>query len=381
MASSLGPSAVEVCAAARAGISRASEGTLETEDPVSGFPMLLPVHVLAGTTDGFEGPGRLFRLASLALGDVVRSSGLPQAELGKVALILHVAGDFHARAAAAADVSVPLDALRQGAIASGAAETMEAYGRRLENALLKRLVERAKVAPAQARLVRGGPTAFFTALETAAMLLERKEVSTCLVGSVDAPADPSVMSVWESLGMLKTPSYPVGVIAGEAAAFVLLSAEQGTRRAGRDTEKSAVSTQGWLEAWGLGGPGPHRFSRDRPAGRSLHEAMRRAWEAAGRAVDAKVAIANLGGDEYRALELGGAMALQGMAKLPSQFETWLPAMAFGETGAASAAVSVCMAVRAFSRRYARGRDIAVLSMDDDGKSGCCIVMGPEEVSA
>ncbi len=346
LATALGTSAVEACAAARAGLSRTSEAELDV-------PVV--AHVLSGVTDGFTGVGRLSRLATLALDDLMQGSGLTPAALASGALVLHVRDDFHERANEA------LDAAEPELTTSPEARSEHA---RLRERLLMPLAKHVGIPGSRAHLLQGGPAAFVAAVEQASALLARGEARQCIVGSVDAPADPAVQSLWASLGMLKAPDNPVGVFAGEGAAFLLLQAEG---------PRAARAPQAWLEGWCAGEAGPHRFSLDKPTGRGFFTAMRESFAAANRPVDARVAIFNHGGDEYRGRELAMALTLLGMAGMPRDFEAWFPATSFGDTGSASTAIGIVMAVRAFARGYARGRDIAVMAQSDDGASGCCIV--------
>ena len=50
----------------------------------------------------------------------------------------------------------------------------------------------------------------------------------------------------------------------------------------------------------------------------------------------------------------------------STARTWLPAASFGETGCASGALAVCVAVRALERGYAGARQVAMDLSSEDG---------------
>ena len=54
---------------------------------------------------------------------------------------------------------------------------------------------------------------------------------------------------------------------------------------------------------------------------------------------------------------------------------WLPATGFGNTGAASGAVGLCVAVRGLQRNYAPAPVVAVLSASDGAERAALILSG------
>jgi len=75
-------------------------------------------------------------------------------------------------------------------------------------------------------------------------------------------------------------------------------------------------------------------------------------------------IVDLNGEEWRAKELGGALARLGPRMTGCRLST--PATSLGECGAASGGVGLCMAIRAFEREYAASSQSIVASMSDSG---------------
>ena len=80
-------------------------------------------------------------------------------------------------------------------------------------------------------------------------------------------------------------------------------------------------------------------------------------------------ISDLNGETYRAHEWGGVLVRlkETQGNLLDSLQHWCPALGFGDTGAASGAVSVCVANAAFERGYAPALDAVILSAADDGQ--------------
>src|SRR5688572_32863799 len=74
--------AVNACAAARAGLSRASELPFQVIDEETGEPTSVVGFEMSGMTDGFEGAGRLTRILQLALADLRRGLVSPDPTAG-----------------------------------------------------------------------------------------------------------------------------------------------------------------------------------------------------------------------------------------------------------------------------------------------------------
>jgi 3-oxoacyl-[acyl-carrier-protein] synthase-1 len=202
-------------------------------------------------------------------------------------------------------------------------------------------------------------------LAAAHQLLASNSVGACLVGGVDSLVEPRWLGACEELGLLKTPVRPVGLIPGDAAAFLLL--EKHSRSGGRRPPLGLVT------ACASGHETSHRFSDNRPVERTLADVIRKCLPPDGSAAEAAI-ICDLNGDTVRAFDLGNALVqVHGELRSP---ETVVPAISFGDTRAASGFVGACMALRAFARGYAPSRSFVVSASGDDGTRGAFLITTP-----
>jgi 3-oxoacyl-[acyl-carrier-protein] synthase-1 len=82
---------------------------------------------------------------------------------------------------------------------------------------------------------------------------------------------------------------------------------------------------------------------------------------------------DLNGEEWRAAEWGTCLVHLQAASAPQHAQHNLPAIALGDTGAASGAIALCLAVRAFERGYARAPRALVWSRSDQGWLGAAVL--------
>jgi Beta-ketoacyl synthase, N-terminal domain len=366
MVSSLGTNAISACAAARAGISRAAplEGA-NVYDEESGELIPIAGHC-ATVTNGFSSLGRVARLGQKAIQDLMSSPGASRIDLGSLAVLCAVPGGYywcerHRQELQPVADSLPFD--------SEAAINFE-NGERQEEFRVALVARLSTVSPiplngSLSRLYFGEQAAMAMALKDAVADLQSGRFSACLVGGIDSLVDPMTLSDLSSLGILKTPLEATGFMPGEAAGFALLETHEHASRRGAAIH--AVIEEPIVQREDI-----HRF-RDIPVGgRALAAAIS---EAAGpyceNGSSPGLLIGNLNGDTWRAREWGTALV-----RLPAYLRTiplWTPVESFGEVGAASGAVALCVGVRAFQRGYARTRTIVVWLSGDDGAKGSFIL--------
>jgi 3-oxoacyl-[acyl-carrier-protein] synthase-1 len=173
------------------------------------------------------------------------------------------------------------------------------------------------------------------------------------------------------LGLVRTPNSPIGFLPGEAAGFVLLETVRTARARGARIEAH-------LGAVALAEEDFDRFSRVAPSGKALQSATASCFQQWG-AQDAEVGVAvvNLNGDTFRSRDFGGALVRMAAAGLPTGFRTVLPVDNFGELGAATGPVSLCLAVRSLVRRYARTQNLLVLLLDERRLRSALMVHAPQ----
>jgi hypothetical protein len=366
MASGLGD-AVSGCAAARAGMNRRvplAFGVPDQEDEGD----LVPVHghPAGALTLGFQEVGLAVRLATLALADLFAQVALGPDDLASTAVLINLGSGFYLqevdrlRAEAdkrdgtpAADREPPLLEAFEGAKPLYTEELVEKC---------YRLLGHRPPSPDRRRVFFGDQAGLGQVLAAAHQLLASNTVSACLVGGVDSLVEPRWLSACEELHLLKTPMRPVGLIPGEAAAFLLV---EKVRSSGARRAPLALVT-----ACETARESHHRFSDPRPAGHALAEVVRKCLPPDGSARAATL-IADLNGDAARAAEFGTALVQLQADLRPT--ETVVPAVSFGDTRAAAGFVGACVAVRAFARGYAGGRHCLVTCAGDDGGRAAAMV--------
>jgi len=79
-------------------------------------------------------------------------------------------------------------------------------------------------------------------------------------------------------------------------------------------------------------------------------------------------ISDCNGEEWRAQELGSARMRLGN-ELGNATRFLFPGSSMGDVGAASAALGICLGVRALQRGYARGDQSLVIASSDYGAVG------------
>jgi len=344
MAASLGHDAVTACAAARAGISRAGPlpvwvPNVDTQDPE-------PVvgHAVDGLADGFEGTGRLLRLAELALSDLLRST--PAADLRSAHWLVALPESL--------PPSAPPGLLEPDA---PAAEPGDAAPR-LAPERLRALITRATGAPVAPQRFAGfvGRVGWVRAMGHAARLAEQG--TTCVVGVTDSLVDPPMLRALHAHGRLHVPGGSVGLIPGEASVWLVV---------GPDGRRAAQARVG---AGALGVEPAHQYSGRPPLGRALADVVTRL----GAGADAWP-VTDCNGEPFRSGDWGHAV-VRADALRASVGAAWYPATSVGDTGAASAAVGAAFAIRGFARGYAPASAALLLAADATAPRGALTVLAP-----
>ncbi|WP_163993688.1 hypothetical protein [Pyxidicoccus caerfyrddinensis] len=340
MSSSLGP-AMTACAAFRAGIVRAKPSeSVTTFAPGDSAPQPVFVRELLGSTFGFSGEGRLVAIAREALEDL--RTHVPLESLGREAGAFLALPDF--------------------SDGSGPAALAAAAGR-LGRRVLGRALEGLGVSWPEARwrFFSGGSAGFALALEAAHQALERRDFETCLVGGVDSLVDPEHLRYLLEERRLKTADNPVGLVPGEAGAFMVL-------RSGRSRSEPETAPTVDISPVQLGREPHPRGSDRRPDGVVLSACVQAALGPGPVPKGEVLFITDLNGEEVRAWEWGCALLrLRSDGGVGGDVPFWVPATGFGDVGAAAGAVGAAIARHAFLRRYSPARRIVVVSQSDSGE--------------
>ena len=332
LVTSLGHDAVTAAAAARAGLVRPALLPVWVDNAETRDPEPVVGHAVAGLADGFEGTGRLLRLAELALVDLVRTTPAETLRAARWLVALPEAVP-----------PAPPPALTEADAAP--AEAPAAAPRRLDPARLRALVERATGAPVpESRfLVFDGRVGVVRALGHAQRLADGG--AACVVGVVDSLVDRAVVEALHAHGRLLAGGVGVGLQPGEAAAFVVVEPDGSRPALGR------------IGAGALGHEPDHQYSGRPALGRGLAAAA--AQLPRGGAV---WPVSDCNGELFRSADWGHAVVRDDVLRA-AVGHTLYPATAVGDTGAAGPAVGLVLALRAFARGYAPA-PTALLAVSD-----------------
>lgn len=197
-----------------------------------------------------------------------------------------------------------------------------------------------------------------------------------IVVGADSYLDPLDLDWLGACGRLKTPGRPDGLMPGEAGACLLIENEADPRRNGR--MRLGIQAHAVLRAPPEAGNGDD----DGEEGESTPDAI---------AVGTRLAdllrsvtrggpfkgdvYADLNGERWKANAWGLALTRLHPTLDFDSYRMISPCECFGETGAAAAPLSVCLAARSFERGYASDEGALVVSISDAGDVGATLVRG------
>ncbi|AKQ64713.1 hypothetical protein A176_001625 [Myxococcus hansupus] len=356
MVSSLGWDAVSSCAAIRAGVTRpqAQQDVYVTDQDLL-EPVPVMGHPVSGLTDGFGPLGRWLQLARACVDDLVATTRLPPPSDTQ----------FWARTGLVC-VLPNLDTARY-------LEVRDLGTSRMTASWLERLVRSLGLLsrPSKVQFVHAGHAGTAFALQLGQQWLEARQVDRVLVLAVDSYLDETSLEWLLAYRRVKTPDRPVGLMPGEAGACLLVEPLASARYRGAPVLAAlgAVATGREMGAFMTGQPQLGE-SLSRVVMESLPDS--RSWVNEGGDL-----ICDLNGEQWRARAWGHAQ-VRLSPQLGERFRLVLPCVSLGDVGAASGAVGVCIAVRAFSRRYATGNQSLVVSSAEHGEVGAIQVLSTVE---
>jgi 3-oxoacyl-[acyl-carrier-protein] synthase I len=219
------------------------------------------------------------------------------------------------------------------------------------------------------RAFGGAQAAFAAAAAAASQAVETRAVRAALVVAVDSLASPETLELLLDQRRIKTDENPVGFMAGEAAAAMVL-----TKPSSSSNAAAPAALLGTVEV----ARETHPLGADRPSdGRALAECLRRALGPPSPKQPAPFLVADHDGENHRAQEFGMALWHLTKGKSPlSSSRVWIPAKSFGNVGAAYGGLAACLAARAFARGYAPAPSALIFAAADDGARAACQVIAP-----
>jgi len=209
-----------------------------------------------------------------------------------------------------------------------------------------------------------GNAAGVVALTEAVLLLAKRTVEACLVVAVDSYIGADTLEWLDGEQRLKSSVNRTGFIPGEAASAVLLASADFARRA-------HLPILGWIEGVGLSQEKALNHSDAVCTGEGLTQAIAMAVSGAPRAPLAAI-YGDLNGDPYRNEEfIYAALRLPEFFDNPSAVQS--PAAFWGDVGAASGPLALCLAAEAASR--GQHKTALVFASSDGPERGAVLFRG------
>lgn len=212
--------------------------------------------------------------------------------------------------------------------------------------------------PQLSRVISSGHTAGFEALAIARELLRDRHIPTCIVCGVDSYVNASSLWWLEQHWRLKTEENSDGVIPGEAAAAVLVCANQNMSSKksvrliglGIGTESAAVMTEEPLLGLGLTAASKIALSE---AGIQMHQIAFR--------------LSDITGESYgfreQALVVGRLLRVHRKEGYP----IWHVSESIGDTGSAAGIIQLILSFHAYHKGYAPGEVAMCFSSAESGR--------------
>jgi 3-oxoacyl-[acyl-carrier-protein] synthase-1 len=336
-------------------MTRARRLVLQIDNPETKKDLPLVGHAADSIALGFDNQGRGLRLLSAALRDLASHDVIGDAadlylavpNPARVAQSVKLVVDEEARAEIEADLE---DEDKQPANVEGTQRLIADACRVVAFKPTLRLT----------KVFSSGHTAMAEALNAAMTDLRTGKVQMALVGAVESLITTSALGWLKSTNRLKTEANPIGLLPGEAACFVLLERYDSVRR------RPAAQVYGAVDRVMLTNAEHAFFEQTLSDGKALAKLMLDAVLPGGKPDAFPWIITDLNGEEYRAHEWGKAQFHLTSTAPP----TWkksphlIPAINFGDTGAASAGIGMLMALHAFQRGCAPSAYAVVTSCSD-----------------
>lgn len=214
-------------------------------------------------------------------------------------------------------------------------------------------------------IIFGDQSGIAKAINDASVLLSSGQCDYCIVGGIDSYIEENVLAPATYFNLVKTEGMPVGFQPGEAAAFILLEKQDSATERGVKIEA--------VVGGGTNSKEPcHRLSKEGVSlGIELTECIvSTIGYLTEQNMNLGLIIGNLNGDSYRANEWGHALVRLG-SKFPTigRLPQWYPALSFGETGAATGCIAICMVIKGFNRDYSPSANVLVWLTSDTGATG------------
>jgi 3-oxoacyl-[acyl-carrier-protein] synthase-1 len=218
---------------------------------------------------------------------------------------------------------------------------------------------------AELQAIPQGNASMHYAMTQVGQLLENDPAAVCIIGGIDSLLRESTLSWFEQDDRLKSISYgrQQGLIAGEAAGFMVIEDPARARQANRPILAR-------ITGFGLAEEPAPRASNATSRGSGLTDACRKAL-AGGKDKDIRAVFGDLNGENPRALEW--CKAESRCFKSRDHFrQLWTPANCYGDIGAASGTVLTTIATQGFVRGWLQS-PVMIFCSDDHGPCGALLL--------
>jgi len=369
MVSTLGLDVVTSCAAAHAGLIRRNELEFEVFDHNSGDSIAIKGCSVPQVTYGFEKMGRLIALGAAAFKDLLNRS-LAKHWSENIGFVVHIGNRFYE------NYQYEIELRQQIKDSDIFAEVSKSYRSELANQeewakhhfienLLKSVGGEREIGINQIFL--GGSACANDTLQIVMNFLKEGKMKKCIFMTIDSLLETSMLEALQQLGLLGSEVNPGGIIPGEAAACILLEKH-------KDINQSELKTLGIIETPFTRVSSNHRFSDNPPDPLALTTVIKNAIGSSPSPELIKELIGVNNGDRYRSSEISTTLVALSTQNVFTVNPVHVSACeAFGEIGAASLGVLICMAVCGFERGYIQGPKVLLWMVSDDGKKGAVII--------
>lgn len=357
MVASLGLDCESCCAAARAGIQRSRHLPFAFNDVRTKTVEYAVGHQVPFLTEGFEDSARLVRLLSGALRDLQLHYEIPNGYLSALYLSL----PSRKRQCSGAELAAT-DEIRTEMFDNATQSLTDWCVRHAARIIGPAAYQLGWSPPPAVRFVTTeGHTGVARAIQAAVGDLRSGVVETAIVAGVDSLLDEDTLIWLKVTGRLKSSAVPAGVTPGEAAALVVLQSAEAARRQACARIRAVYLRQD-STAFLNGG---------HPLGVALGTVLSEALSYRRSEDYTTWIVSDQNGEPFRAMDWGNAFIRA--VSPPGQPVLWYTPLSFGDTGAASGAVALCVAVSAFHRGYSPAPLSIVLSAADGAERASLVV--------
>lgn len=334
MITPVGRNAFQTCASIRADISRITD--IDYFDYENDHFDTLPLKgaFVYGVTDGHSGLGRTIRMVFPAINDMLSNSGLSKSELSK-------AGFY---------CGLP-------------SSNRKGVNKQTETLLCTRIRQWASISFSSIqKMFPEGHASCAKALTDAVRDLQENRVNYAVAGGVDSLVESGTLAYLMKTERLMTEDNPDGYFPGEAAAYFLLETLE-------NAEKRDARIFASIEAPSFAMEPETVFSDTPSTTTGLRQTITETFEnLEDKGTNTGMIVCDLNGENYRFKEFGTVTPAV-FSDIATSWKLIHPAELIGDTGAASFALSVCIASRALERGYAETDNILVCGASDDGLRG------------